>query len=75
MTIAEAADALSQLAYDFYNDMLLQGTNELAAEEWMEKFRSWLPSGRTFAEEHMRTHEHADIPDYQTVHGILREAP
>jgi hypothetical protein len=55
MTLSDAHDALSDLARQFHNDMNRQGTKELAAEEWLEKFRSWLPSGRTFAEEYERT--------------------
>jgi hypothetical protein len=42
MPLATAADELSQLAYDFHNDMLDRGKVVLTPREWIDEFRSWL---------------------------------
>lgn len=55
MSVGAAADALSNLAYDFHNQMIREGTKELRPEQWLEAFLSWLPSGIEFARKHYET--------------------
>jgi len=60
MSLAEVADALSDLVRQFHNDMLRQGVKQRAPKEWLEEFRSWLPSGTTFAEDLYRFNKWLD---------------
>jgi hypothetical protein len=60
MSIDQATSALRELVYDFHNDMIRGGTQELAPEEWLEAFRAWLPSGFQFARTHQQRIEWLD---------------
>lgn len=46
MPLGNAADALSDLAYKFAEEMRRQGTTELPPDAWLQAFRSWLGGER-----------------------------